>query len=330
MAPRSSSAAAARSQRPGWVQNGPLWCLAPQSSPRSGASGRRIEAGSPGLVEFIGGSYLAASPQLSYRRLLETLASRGWRIHAWSYVPGFDHQSQANEAWRAIRQARLALQPVVAPVRPAAAAGWSDPWDDPSGAQAGGEGGGRSGCTTASGQPREAAAGMAAGASAAALPVLRLGHSLGCKLHLLAPDGGRGCAGLVALAFNNFSAERSVPLLAEAGQHFGFRSEFSPSPAETLRQVASSYDQPRNLLVRFQQDGLDQSNRLLAALRQRPDDASSLLEVRGDHLTPASAGLRRQLLGDWADDPARQRGIEQLCERIEDWWGRAGAVGSGA
>ena len=57
------------------------------------------------LVEFIGGSYLAAAPQLSYRRLLEALAQRGWRVLVWSYVPGFDHQAQANEAWRAFRNA---------------------------------------------------------------------------------------------------------------------------------------------------------------------------------------------------------------------------------
>lgn len=321
------STATGRSQRSGWVQNGPLWCLEPQTAPPSTACDRRFEAASPGLVEFIGGSYLAASPQLSYRRLLETLARRGWRLHAWSYVPGFDHQSQANEAWRAFRQARQALQAVVPAVRPAAGASWDDAPGAPSGGYRQDRANAAASHSRGASPPGTAAAGSVA---AAAVPVLRLGHSLGCKLHLLAPDGGRGCAGLVALAFNNFSAERSVPLLAEAGQHFGFRSEFSPSPAETLRQVASHYDQPRNLLVRFQQDGLDQSGRLLASLRQRPDDASSLLEWRGDHLTPASAGLRRQLLGDWADDPARQRGIEQLCERIESWWGEAGAEGSGA
>jgi hypothetical protein len=123
----------------------------------------------------------------------------------------------------------------------------------------------------------------------------------------------------VALSFNNFSAERSVPLLAELGQQLRFRSEFSPSPGETLRQVAASYRQPRNLLVRFNRDGIDQSPRLLDVLQQRPDDASTLLELPGDHLTPASGGLRRQLLGEWADDPARQRQIERLAQAIDDW-----------
>jgi hypothetical protein len=225
-----------------WRQRGDVWEL--------GSGG----AAPQGTIEFIGGSYLAATPQLSYRRLLEALGARGWNVLAWSYVPGFDHQSQANEAWRQFRNLRS---------------------DGP--------------------------------------PPLRLGHSLGCKLHLLAPDGGRSGRGLAALSFNNFSAERSVPLLAELGQQLNFRSEFSPSPEETLRQVASSYRQPRN------RDGLDQSRRLLDALRQRPSDNSAVLELPGDHLTPASAGLRRNLLGDWADDPGRQRQIDALADQITAW-----------
>ncbi|MBM5798664.1 MAG: DUF1350 domain-containing protein [Cyanobacteria bacterium K_Offshore_0m_m2_072] len=234
-----------------WRSSGDLWLLDPP-----GCSDR--------LLEFIGGSYLAASPQLSYRRLLEALASLGWQVRAWRYVPGFDHQQQANAAWRSFRALRQQAGPA----------------------------------------PRG---------------VLRLGHSLGCKLHLLAPDSGRGCDGLASLSFNNFSAERSVPLLADLGQQFGFRCEFSPSPAATLEQVARSYKQPRNLLVRFAADRIDQSTRLLAVLRSRSGDASELLELPGDHLSPASGGLRRQLLGSWADDQARGRRIEHLASRINDW-----------
>ena len=232
-----------------WRQLGDIWELEPAALER-------------GTLEFIGGSYLAASPQLSYRRLLEALASLGWRVRAWSYVPGFDHQDQANLAWRRFRQLR--------------------------------------------------------GAEGA---VLRLGHSLGCKLHLLAPDGGRGSSALVALSFNNFSAERSIPLLAELGQQFNFRSEFSPSPEQTLKQVALTYRQPRNLLVRFNRDQIDQSKRLIGVLQARPDDASELQELPGDHLAPASAGLRQNLLGKWADDPARQQALERIARTIDTWAG---------
>ena len=232
-----------------WRQRGDIWELEPPVLER-------------GTLEFIGGSYLAASPQLSYRRMLEALASLGWRVRAWSYVPGFDHQDQANLAWRRFRQLR--------------------------------------------------------GADGA---VLRLGHSLGCKLHLLAPDGGRGSSALVALSFNNFSAERSIPLLAELGQQFNFRSEFSPSPEQTLTQVALTYRQPRNLLVRFNRDQIDQSKRLIGVLQARPDDASELQELPGDHLAPASAGLRQNLLGKWADDPARQQALERIARTIDTWAG---------
>ena len=241
-----------------WRQRGALWLLEPRPT-GLGPEPR-------GQIEFIGGSYLAATPQLSYRRLLEALAGRGWQVAAWSFVPGFDHQAQANDAWRAFHALRQ--QSEVAPAR-----------------------------------------------------VLRLGHSLGCKLQLLAPDAGRNCLGLAALSFNNFSAERSVPLLAEMGQQFGFRSEFSPSPQETLVQVSTHYRQRRNLLVRFRRDGIDQSPKLLEALQQRPGDHSELAELPGDHLTPASAGLRQNLLGSWADDPARGRQIDQLAQLITSWAG---------
>ncbi len=260
-----------------WQQQGPLWSLAP---PTAEAFPGGAQVPPVGVVEFIGGTVLAASPQLSYRRLLEALALRGLLVRAWSYVPGFDHQAQATEAWRCFRSARST-----------ATATGSGP------AMA-------TGAVTASGS----------------LPVLRLGHSLGCKLHLLAPDGGRGCRGLVAMSFNNFSADRSIPLLADLAPRLGLRTEFSPSPEETLRLVGLHYRQPRNLLIRFGTDALDQSRRLIGVLQQRPDDASTLLERPGDHLTPASAGLRQNLLGAWADDPARQRQIDRLADQLIDWW----------
>ena len=67
-----------------WRQRGSLWMLEPRGQ------------AAKGVIQFIGGSYLAATPQLSYRRLLEALARQGLEIQAWSYVPGFDHQAQAN------------------------------------------------------------------------------------------------------------------------------------------------------------------------------------------------------------------------------------------
>lgn len=236
-----------------WVRFRDCWTLYPRQ-PR-------------GLVEFVGGSYLAATPQISYRRLLEGLTARGIAVHAWSYVPGFDHQLQAREAWSALRACRTQLQK----------------------------------------------------RSLEALPTLRLGHSLGCKLHLLAPDGGRNCRGLVALCFNNFTADQSIPLLGVVAPRLGVSTEFSPSPKETLRLIKRQYLQPRNQVVRFSKDQLDQSMDLITALQSRLGDCSELLRLPGDHLTPASAGLRRQFLGDWAEGHDRTQQVNRLQDLISAW-----------
>lgn len=236
-----------------WRQRGSIWQLVP-AKPRA-------------LIEFIGGSYLAATPQVSYRRLLEHLADLNLVVHAWAYVPGFDHQAQARQAWSAFRVARSELSDRVG-----------------------------------------------------AIPMsLRLGHSLGCKLHLLAPDGGRRSAGLVALSFNNFNAERSIPLLGEIAPRLGVVTEFSPSPTETLRLIQQHYLQTRNLVIRFGDDALDQSPDLVKALSERPGDDSRFMTVPGDHLTPASAGIRQGLFGEWADDPAKGRQLRRLADLINQW-----------
>ena len=246
-----------------WRRLDDCWCLWP-SRPTA-------------VVDFIGGSYLAATPQISYRRLLEGLASRNLAVHAWSYVPGLDHQLQARQAWDSLRKCRRQLQ-------------------------------NRLGTRLD--------------------PSLRLGHSLGCKLHLLAPDGGRSSKAMVALSFNNFTADQSIPLLGAVETRLGLKTEFSPSPQETLRLIERHYHQPTNLVVRFRDDELDQSSSLLTALQTRPHDASETLQLAGDHLTPASAGLRRQLLGDWAEGQQRQQQVEQLQQLIASW-AQMGTTASG-
>ena len=233
-----------------WQRQQGCWCLWPASA--------------QGLVEFIGGSYLATNPQISYRRMLEGLAARQLAVHAWSYVPGFDHQLQAREGWQALRACRSVLNKRL---------------------------------------------------GKDLMPV-RVGHSLGCKLHLLAPDGGRNSLAFAALSFNNFTAERSIPLLGSLAPSLGVVTEFSPGPQETLRLIERYYLQSQNLVIRFGTDQLDQSQDLIEALSKRSQDRSQFVQMKGDHLTPASAGLRQGLLGSWADDPSRAKVIRELIQTI--------------
>ena len=218
------------------------------------------------VIEIIGGSYLATSPNISYRKLIEGLANHNLAVHAWSYLPGLDHQSQANNAWKSLRNCKKKLQERIG--------------ND--------------------------------------LQSIRIGHSLGCKLHLLAPDGGRNCKALVALSFNNFTADRSIPMLGELAPRLGFRSEFSPSPKETMRLIQSHYLQPKNLLIKFEDDDIDQSDELLKCLKGRTDDESDIRLLHGNHLTPVSAGIKRSLLGEWAQDNNKSNTLKILVKTITD------------
>jgi len=230
-----------------------VWCLWP-SRPK-------------GLIEMIGGSYLAASPHISYLKLLEALAKRNLAVHAWSYIPGFDHQSQANQAWKNLRHCKKILKARVVDI-----------------------------------------------------PIsIRIGHSLGAKLHLLAPDAGRNSDGLISLCFNNYSLQDSIPILKNLAPKLLDQNEFNPSPKETLRFIAESYYQPRNLLISFKDDKLDESSSLLKLLENRQLDSSEILSLDGNHLTPISTGISQNLFKDSAVNHKKAKHINILIDTIYNW-----------
>ena len=217
-----------------------------------------------GLIEMIGGSYLAASPHISYKFLLEGIAKAGFAIHAWSYLPGFDHQAQANEAWKDFRNCKKKLEERIS----------------------------------------------------SELKTSRIGHSLGCKLHLLAPDGGRNCHSLINLSFNNYNARKSIPMIGKLASKLKIQTEFSPGPRETIKLIGTKYKQPNNLIIKFNDDHLDQSEILINCLNKRLEDNSKKLLLKGDHLTPASTGLRQDFLGNWAVDNSKIKSLDTLIKEI--------------
>ena len=146
---------------------------------------------------------------------------------------------------------------------------------------------------------------------------IRVGHSLGCKLHLISPDGGRNSEKFISISFNNFGAERAIPLLKKISKKLDFKSEFSPSPSKTLDIIKSSYIQKNNLLIKFDSDKLDQTDYLLDYLRRRREDNSQGILLKGTHTLIASAGLREDLLGKWADDNLKRNTIKRICDLID-------------
>ena len=220
-----------------------------------------------GIVEIIGGSYISIKPEITYRNLISRLLDRNFAVHTWSYIPNFDHQIQANQAWKQFRLSRNIVEKRVGII------------------------------------PK----------------VIRMGHSLGCKLHLLAPDGGRNCNGLVAISFNNFRADKSIPMLRKMSQRLNFQTEFSPSPSETLNLIREHYEQINNLLIRFRNDNLDQNNILIKLLKERASDKSKIIQLDGNHLTPVSLGLRENLLKSNLQTPLRYKKIDLIVDQITHW-----------
>ena len=220
-----------------------------------------------GLIEIIGGSYISIKPEITYKRLISRLLQRNFAVHSWSYIPNFDHQIQANQAWKQFRQSQKILKKRVGFI------------------------------------PK----------------LIRLGHSLGCKLHLLAPDGGRNCNGLVAISFNNFNADKSIPMLKKMSHRLNFQTEFSPSPVETLKLIRENYEQINNLLIRFKNDKLDQNNILLKSLKERDSDKSKIIQLNGNHLTPISLGLREKLLQSNLISSLKYEKIDLIVDQITHW-----------
>ena len=220
-----------------------------------------------GLIEIIGGSYLCIKPEITYKRIIEALFKKNFAVHAWSFIPIFDHQIQANQAWKSFRSCKKILEKRVGTI----------------------------------------------------MEPIRLGHSLGCKLHLLAPDGGTGCKGFLAISFNNFAANKSIPMLRKISDKLSLQAEFSPSPNETLNLIHKYYEQHNNLIISFKNDNLDQSSILLDCLKEKGLENSRRLELNGSHLTPVSLGLRGKLLKSNFKDSPKYKSIDSIIDVISKW-----------
>jgi hypothetical protein len=149
-----------------------------------------------------------------------------------------------------------------------------------------------------------------------ALPIYGIGHSMGCKLHLLIGSlFPQERAGNILISFNNYPARRAIPMLEQVNQvsrltsefasqfasQFGsqfpsqfipqmaapnFEIEFTPSPEETLKIILEKYQVRRNLLIKFTNDEIDQTRSLSEVVEQCFPELTSVKLLKGNHLTP--------------------------------------------
>jgi Protein of unknown function (DUF1350) len=153
------------------------------------------------------------------------------------------------------------------------------------------------------------------------LPVYGIGHSMGCKLHLLIGSLYEiDRAGNVLISFNNYAAKAAVPLVEQFSQLAPiFTVEFTPDPDETNRLIKQDYLIRRNLLVKFSNDTIDQTRLLSGLLDTRFPDMVTIKKLAGNHLTPLGQDMQWQVgevftpfdaIGQWF----RQEIFKQLSE----------------
>ena len=136
------------------------------------------------------------------------------------------------------------------------------------------------------------------------LPIFGLGHSMGCKVHLLIGSTQTvERAGNIFMSFNNFPARRSIPLLEQFTQlvpdlQLDTRLEFTPTPEQTLQLIQEKYNAPYNLLIKFRKDTLDQTRPLSDVLGQRFPSSTTVRILKGSHTTPIAQDVPWQQ-GQW-------------------------------
>lgn len=158
------------------------------------------------------------------------------------------------------------------------------------------------------------------------LPIYGLGHSMGCKLHLLIGSTlSVERAGNILISFNNYAARDAIPLVEQFNNTFAI--EFTPSPLETNKLVQERYNVRRNLLIKFSNDNLDQSAGLKEILQQRFPEMVTAQTLPGSHVTPLGQDVKWQpgasftpidALGQWFKQEV-YRDLNQLRRTMLLW-----------
>ncbi|MDP5018266.1 MAG: DUF1350 family protein [Dolichospermum sp.] len=158
------------------------------------------------------------------------------------------------------------------------------------------------------------------------LPTYGVGHSMGCKLHLLI--GSLFLvqrAGNILISFNNFTANEAIPLVEQLNSTLDI--EFTPTPAQTNQIVQENYQIRRNLLIKFNKDTLDQSANLTTILQQLFPEMVTTQTLSGTHTTPLGQDVKWQpgssfspfdALGQWLKQEV-YRDLNQLKQVMLFW-----------
>ncbi len=149
------------------------------------------------------------------------------------------------------------------------------------------------------------------------LPVYGLGHSLGVKLHLLCGGLFQATrAGNILISFNNYPVRRAVPWFDQLDPRL--TPEFTPSPQQTQQLIRNCYRTQHNLLIRYQDDTLDQTPEL-AELLVSP----TVRTLPGNHLTPLGpSAWQSPTFNPWQTGPVPPNAnldLHRTTQAVLDW-----------
>jgi hypothetical protein len=230
-----------------------------------------------GIVHFLGGAFVATAPHITYRWLLEQLATKGYAVIATPFINTLDHYAIAKSVLLNFERALERLQDSSA-IRKRY------------------------------------------------LPIYGVGHSMGCKLHLLIGSlFAVERAGNILISYNNYAARDAIPLIEQF--NLAAAVEFTPSPLKMNQLVQEQYVVRRNLLVKFSNDTLDQSAALTELLKQRFSDMVTVQTLTGTHTTPLGQDIKWQTgesfspfdaLGQWFRQEV-YRDLQELQRTVLLW-----------
>ncbi len=216
-----------------------------------------------GIIHFLGGAFIAAAPQVTYRWLLEALYREGYAVIATPFINTFDHEAIAEDVVTRFESLLKRLR-----------------YDGALPVQE--------------------------------LPIYGLGHSMGCKLHLLIGSTYEvERSANILMAFNNYPARQAIPFFAQVAPNLSpfltqvapninLEMEFTPSPEKTLHLIDRYYNVPRNLLVKFRSDTLDQTKAIATVLERRFPKSTTIQRLNGNHLTPMGQDVQWQTRQDFS------------------------------
>lgn len=274
------------------------------------------------LFHFIGGAFVGAAPQLSYAPLLHALASRGAIIVATPFATTFDHCAAADGIHSRVQRCIKSLGPQAVTL-PSFGLGHSlgallhllicSRYIVP-----------RAGNALLSFNNRPATD---------SIPVLSpfiapSARALGPILSQLATSPLRSGVEQWIDLFRSLApaqVKQALPVLEQLAPIFldvaQGTEEFSPAPEQTRSTIRSGYTVPRNLLIRFADDTIDETPQLASVLQSSAAAGQLELTVRtmnGDHVRPMQQDFSTRL------PPEVATFASAAVTQGESFWGQIG------